>query len=108
MGISLPGSPHDRRGQARSCRPGTGVTDKERGALVLIQRSAAMRGVQLCGCLNRRHRETWSRDICWDIVCFVDSCYGALVEEYEPLEAGSSLVAGSLIKNPGGFALANP
>ena len=33
---------------------------------------------------------------------FVDNCYGELVEEREPLEAGADVVAGSLIKNLGG------
>ena len=37
-----------------------------------------------------------------DCVCFVDNCYGELVEEREPLEVGADLVAGSLIKNLGG------
>ncbi len=32
----------------------------------------------------------------------VDNCYGELVEEHEPLEAGADLLAGSLIKNLGG------
>ncbi len=33
---------------------------------------------------------------------FVDNCYGEFVEKTEPLQAGADLVAGSLIKNPGG------
>ncbi len=35
-------------------------------------------------------------------IVFVDNCYGEFVEFYEPLEAGADLIAGSLIKNPGG------
>lgn len=35
-------------------------------------------------------------------VCLVDNCYGELVEIEEPGAAGADLVAGSLIKNPGG------
>lgn len=35
-------------------------------------------------------------------IVFVDNCYGEFVELYEPLEAGADLIAGSLIKNPGG------
>lgn len=35
-------------------------------------------------------------------IVFVDNCYGEFVEYYEPLEAGADLIAGSLIKNPGG------
>ncbi|PKM79772.1 MAG: hypothetical protein CVU89_16665 [Firmicutes bacterium HGW-Firmicutes-14] len=37
-----------------------------------------------------------------NIVIFVDNCYGEFVEQQEPIEAGADLVAGSLIKNPGG------
>lgn len=32
----------------------------------------------------------------------VDNCYGEFTEESEPLSAGADLIAGSLIKNPGG------
>lgn len=35
-------------------------------------------------------------------IIFVDNCYGEFVEYYEPLETGADLIAGSLIKNPGG------
>ncbi len=35
-------------------------------------------------------------------ICFVDNCYGEFVEKTEPLEAGADIIAGSLIKNPGG------
>tara|TARA_B100000965_G_C19599176_1_gene761684 strand:- start:3484 stop:4770 length:1287 start_codon:yes stop_codon:yes gene_type:complete len=35
-------------------------------------------------------------------VCFVDNCYGELVEDSEPIENGADIVAGSLIKNLGG------
>jgi len=37
-----------------------------------------------------------------DAVVFVDNCYGEFVEDREPTEAGADLIAGSLIKNPGG------
>lgn len=37
-----------------------------------------------------------------DCICFVDNCYGEFVEDREPLEVGADLIAGSLIKNPGG------
>lgn len=37
-----------------------------------------------------------------DVVIFVDNCYGEFIEEREPTEIGADIVAGSLIKNPGG------
>ena len=36
------------------------------------------------------------------VICMVDNCYGEFVENQEPIEAGADLIAGSLIKNPGG------
>ncbi|NWL90376.1 hypothetical protein DMN77_22755 [Paenibacillus sp. 79R4] len=35
-------------------------------------------------------------------IVFVDNCYGEFTEEQEPTEVGVDLMAGSLIKNPGG------
>jgi cystathionine beta-lyase family protein involved in aluminum resistance len=37
-----------------------------------------------------------------DIIVAVDNCYGEFTEKREPLEAGADVIAGSLIKNPGG------
>ncbi len=37
-----------------------------------------------------------------DCICFVDNCYGELVENKEPTACGANIVAGSLIKNLGG------
>jgi cystathionine beta-lyase family protein involved in aluminum resistance len=37
-----------------------------------------------------------------DLVVFVDNCYGEFVEDIEPCHVGADLMAGSLIKNPGG------
>ena len=37
-----------------------------------------------------------------EIIVMVDNCYGEFVEKQEPSEVGADLIAGSLIKNPGG------
>lgn len=37
-----------------------------------------------------------------EIIIFVDNCYGEFVEELEPPHVGVDIIAGSLIKNPGG------
>lgn len=42
------------------------------------------------------------REIKSDVIIFVDNCYGEFVEAMEPTEIGADLMAGSLIKNPGG------
>jgi len=70
--------------------------------LVLIQRSCGYSwrpslSVQSIGRLCERiHRRQP------DCICFVDNCYGELVEDQEPPAVGADLVAGSLIKNLGG------
>jgi len=70
--------------------------------LILIQRSCgyswrpslSVEAIgRLCECIHDRQP---------DCVCFVDNCYGELVEEQEPPAVGADLVAGSLIKNLGG------
>lgn len=37
-----------------------------------------------------------------DIIVMVDNCYGEFTQKYEPTECGADIIAGSLIKNPGG------
>ena len=70
--------------------------------LILIQRSCGYSWRpsltvdaigQLCARIHARQP---------DCVCFVDNCYGELVEPQEPCAVGADLVAGSLIKNLGG------
>ena len=127
--ISVAGAPYDtmeevigKRGDFRSSLMGHGVSYDEvdlidgmdvdlKGIeekvdentnMVLIQRS---RGYSLRKSLNI---ETIKKIV--EIVksknpkciCFVDNCYGEFVEKLEPLEVGADLIAGSLIKNPGG------
>ena len=42
------------------------------------------------------------KEIKQDVIVFVDNCYGEFVEDQEPCHVGADLMAGSLIKNPGG------
>ena len=42
------------------------------------------------------------RKINKDVIIFIDNCYGEFTDYKEPLEVGADLMAGSLIKNPGG------
>ncbi len=37
-----------------------------------------------------------------EIICMVDNCYGEFLDTKEPTEVGADVLAGSLIKNPGG------
>ena len=45
---------------------------------------------------------SWLKARAPGVALFVDNCYGEFVEEVEPCAVGADLVAGSLIKNPGG------
>ena len=42
------------------------------------------------------------KEVSPDTLILVDNCYGEFVEKCEPLAVGADLIAGSLIKNPGG------
>lgn len=42
------------------------------------------------------------KEISPETICIVDNCYGEFVETEEPTVYGADLIAGSLIKNPGG------
>ena len=42
------------------------------------------------------------KDVSPETYIMVDNCYGEFVEKKEPCEVGADIVAGSLIKNPGG------
>ncbi len=42
------------------------------------------------------------REVRPDVIVFVDNCYGEFVEKQEPSAVGADIMAGSLIKNPGG------
>ncbi|WP_143437373.1 methionine gamma-lyase family protein, partial [Hydrocoleum sp. CS-953] len=78
----------------------SGITERTR--LVLIQRSCGYSWrpslsiadiEQIVKIVKRQNPET---------VCFVDNCYGEFIEDREPMAVGADLMAGSLIKNPGG------
>lgn len=70
--------------------------------MVLIQRS---RGYSLRKTLSVEEIGeicTCVKNIKPDCICFVDNCYGEFTEWLEPTAVGADIMAGSLIKNPGG------
>lgn len=70
--------------------------------MVLIQRSRgySMRSPLTINEINEICKAV--KEIRPECICFVDNCYGEFVEEKEPTAAGADIIAGSLIKNPGG------
>ncbi|OPJ56585.1 aminotransferase class I/II-fold pyridoxal phosphate-dependent enzyme [Clostridium oryzae] len=45
---------------------------------------------------------TFVKSVKPNVICFVDNCYGELIDVKEPTDVGADLIAGSLIKNIGG------
>ena len=78
----------------------TAVRDNTR--LVLIQRSCGYSWRQSLSITEIEKIVQLVKQQNPDAVCFVDNCYGELIEEREPTAVGADLMAGSLIKNPGG------
>lgn len=76
------------------------VTPKTR--MVMIQRSRGYEWRDSLSIEKIARACAIAKSISQDIIIFVDNCYGEFVEIREPLEVGADLIAGSLIKNPGG------
>jgi cystathionine beta-lyase family protein involved in aluminum resistance len=78
----------------------TSVTSKTR--LVLIQRSCGYSWRQSLSIADIQRIVESVKQQNPHTVCFVDNCYGEFVCDLEPTAVGVDLMAGSLIKNPGG------
>lgn len=74
----------------------------DRTKMVMLQRSRGYKWGPSLGIDEIRELIQFIKHRKTGVVVFVDNCYGEFVEEEEPIEAGADLVAGSLIKNPGG------
>jgi len=89
------------------------------GAIDLEHVVAAIRGCERPKALfmQRSRGYKWRRALCIkdirefvsaikaefpDIIVIADNCYGEFCETEEPTDAGADLIAGSMIKNPGG------
>ena len=81
---------------------GIAIAINERTKLVLIQRSCgySWRSSLSIHNINKIIQLVKQRNP--NIICFVDNCYGEFTETQEPTAVGADLMAGSLIKNPGG------
>ena len=78
------------------------VLSKEKPKMAYIQRS---RGYSTRPSLTIADIEKLCnvvREVSPTSVIMVDNCYGEFVEKLEPCQVGADIVAGSLIKNPGG------
>ena len=78
----------------------TAIRDNTR--LVLIQRSCGYSWRKSLSIADIERIVTIVKQQNPDTICFVDNCYGEFIETIEPTAVGVDLMAGSLIKNPGG------
>ena len=74
----------------------------EHTKLVEIQRSKGYAVRPTLSCEKIGEAIAFVKSIRPDIICMVDNCYGEFVQDKEPTDYGADLIAGSLIKNPGG------
>lgn len=79
-----------------------GQAMSDRTKMVMLQRSRGYNWGPALSIAELKEAIKYIKQRKPDAVVFVDNCYGEFVEEEEPVEAGADLVAGSLIKNPGG------
>ena len=70
--------------------------------MVFIQKSRGYPGRRALLCEDIEKIAALAHSIREDIIVAVDNCYGEFTEKREPIEVGADVIAGSLIKNPGG------
>ena len=70
--------------------------------MVFIQKSRGYTGRRALLCEDIEKIASLAHSVREDIIVAVDNCYGEFTEKREPLEVGADVIAGSLIKNPGG------
>ncbi len=90
----LPGNRIDIEAVKKAIGPDTKV--------VALQRS---RGYSFRNAMTIPQIEEWAfacHEVKPDVICMVDNCYGEFTDSREPTEVGADIMAGSLIKNPGG------
>ena len=70
--------------------------------MIFIQRSRGYQSRSAISVENIEKIISKIREIDKKVIIMVDNCYGEFVEKREPIEVGADIIAGSLIKNPGG------
>ena len=90
----LPGNQIDLEGVKKAIGPNTKIC--------ALQRS---RGYVFRNAMTIPQIEAWAaacKSVKPDVICMVDNCYGEFTDTREPVQVGADIMAGSLIKNPGG------
>lgn len=89
---------HDRRPDTAAIAQAV----DEHTRMVLIQRSRGYSMRPAVSIASIKHLVEVVKEQSPNCIVMVDNCYGEFVETNEPCRVGADLVAGSLIKNPGG------
>lgn len=74
----------------------------ERTKLVMIQRSKGYAWRKSLSIKDIKEVIEGVKSVREDLIVMVDNCYGEFLETKEPTDVGADVIAGSLIKNPGG------
>lgn len=74
----------------------------EKTKLVLIQRSTGYAWRKSLSLQEIEKGISFVKSLNPEICCMVDNCYGEFMDCFEPTQKGADIMAGSLIKNPGG------
>ena len=70
--------------------------------IISIQRSTGYGWRKAITIKQMQEAFTFIHNVNPNIVCMVDNCYGEFLDVLEPTDIGADVLAGSLIKNPGG------
>ncbi len=76
------------------------INDKTK--MVFIQRSKGYSWRKSLTIADIKEIVDVAKSVKEDVIVMVDNCYGEFIETKEPTEVGVDIMAGSLIKNPGG------
>lgn len=78
------------------------INESERPKALFVQRSRGYAWRDAISMLQLREFVLAVKHQYPDIIVIVDNCYGEFCELEEPTECGADIIAGSMIKNPGG------
>lgn len=75
---------------------------KNKVKMIYIQRSSGYAWRKSLTIKKLSHIIEYVKSIQDDVIVMIDNCYGEFLDYKEPTEVGADIMAGSLIKNPGG------
>lgn len=78
------------------------IKNSERKKMIYIQRSKGYSRRKSLMIKDIEEIIAFVKNLDKEIIVMVDNCYGEFIETREPIEVGADIIAGSLIKNPGG------